>query len=171
LGRSIFVETPDAASITDVTWIVPGSVTHAQDWTQRANHLEFTAVDGGLAVTLPSNPNAAPPGYYMLFLINDNGVPSMAEWVRAALPGPGLPGDFNGNGTVDTADYVVWRKGLGTTYTPADYVDWQRHFGESTGTASGAAVPEPGGILLSVVGLARWISGRRSRSTRRSASA
>ena len=161
LGHSFFVETPDAASIADVTWIVPGSVTHAQDWTQRANHLEFTVVEGGLAITLPSNPNAAPPGYYMLFLINDNGVPSVAEWIHAALPGPGLPGDFNADGAVDAADYVVWRTGLGTTYTVADYIDWQQHFGESSGGGSSTAVPEPDGTVLCLIGLICWIRQRR----------
>ena len=160
LGRTFFVETPDAASIADVTFIVPGSVTHSQDWTQRANHLEFTEVEGGLAITLPSNPNAAPPGYYMLFLIDDNGVPSVAEWVRATLPSPGLPGDFNLDGAVDAADYVVWRKGVGTSYTQADYIDWQKHFGESAVVGSGyfveptvsTLVPEPANLWLAVWG-------------------
>jgi len=34
---------------------------------------------------------------------------------------PSIPGDFNNNGVVDAADYVVWRKGLGTTYDQNDY--------------------------------------------------
>jgi hypothetical protein len=159
LGRSFYVETPDAADITDVTWVVPGAVTHSQDWTQRVNHLEFTTVDGGLAVTLPSNPNAAPPGYYMLFLINSNGVPSMAEWVQATLPTPGLPGDFNHDNIVNAADYAAWRKGLGATYTPADLVDWKKHFGESAG--SGSAVPSPDGMTLFMVGIIFLMGARR----------
>ena len=36
-----------------------------------------------------------------------------------------LPGDFNGDGAVDAADYVVWRMGLGTTYSQADYDVWR----------------------------------------------
>jgi hypothetical protein len=160
LGRSFFVQTPDAASIADVTWIVPGAVTHSQDWTQRANHLDFTVVDGGLAITPPSNPNAAPPGYYMLFLINNNGVPSIAEWVRATLPIPGLPGDFNHDNMVNAADYVVWRKGLGTTYTQSDFIDWKMHFGETAGVGGGSAVPEPATILFVAVA-AVWLMGRR----------
>src|SRR5262245_24788108 len=39
-----------------------------------------------------------------------------------------IPGDFNGNGTVDAADYVVWRK---TGGTQADYTTWRTHFGQS----------------------------------------
>ena len=52
---------------------------------------------------------------------------------------PPVTGDFNGNGIVDAADYVVWRNGLGTTYTQADYDVWRTHFGQTAG--SGAALP------------------------------
>src|SRR5262245_7424043 len=43
-----------------------------------------------------------------------------------------VPGDFNHDGQVDTADYVVWRAGLGTTYTQSDYELWSMHFGQSS---------------------------------------
>jgi hypothetical protein len=56
-----------------------------------------------------------------------------------------LPGDFNQDGSVDAADYVVWRKGLGTTYTDEDYNIWRAHLGEYR---SGSAVADP---LLSSV--------------------
>ncbi len=72
--------------------------------------------------------------------------------------GSTLFGDYNGNGVVDAADYVVWRKGLGTTYSQADYSAWRSHFGQTAGSGSAlpsaellsAAVPEPGsaGLLL-----------------------
>ncbi len=57
----------------------------------------------------------------------------------------GLAGDYNQNGTVDAADYVVWRNGLGTTYTQDDYNIWRANFGRTAGTGSGVAatVPEP----------------------------
>jgi hypothetical protein len=41
------------------------------------------------------------------------------------------PGDFNVDGRVDAADYVVWRKGLGTIYTSSDINMWRAHFGET----------------------------------------
>ncbi|MEX0611587.1 MAG: hypothetical protein WD738_19310 [Pirellulales bacterium] len=75
-----------------------------------------------------------------------------------ALP-IGLPGDFNFDGTVDAADYVVWRKGLGTTHTPGDYDIWRAHFGETGGSgstsfaASQSPVPEPACSGLAVVGV------------------
>jgi hypothetical protein len=50
-----------------------------------------------------------------------------------------IPGDFNHDGTVDTADYVVWRKNPGGIYTQNDYVDWRANFGATLGVGSGAA--------------------------------
>jgi uncharacterized protein YjbI with pentapeptide repeats len=63
---------------------------------------------------------------------------------------PAIPGDFNSNGIVDTADYVVWRKGLGTTYTQSDYGVWRAHFGQSIirGAFTTQSVPEPNAIVL-----------------------
>jgi T5SS/PEP-CTERM-associated repeat protein len=64
----------------------------------------------------------------------------------------GLPGDYNHNGVVDAADYVVWRKGLGTTYTQNDFSVWRSHFGQTAGSGVGAnaaaAVPEPATLVL-----------------------
>jgi hypothetical protein len=66
-----------------------------------------------------------------------------------------LPGDFNGNGVVDAADYVVWRKRLGTTYTQIDFNTWRANFGQTAGSAAGigtnALVPEPATTLLLLV--------------------
>jgi fibronectin-binding autotransporter adhesin len=70
----------------------------------------------------------------------------------------GLAGDYNQNGIVDAADYVVWRKGLGTTYTPNDYNVWRANFGATIGSGSGAGssanvpVPEPAVMVLLLMG-------------------
>jgi PEP-CTERM motif-containing protein len=71
-------------------------------------------------------------------------------------------GDFNLDGTVDAADYVVWRNGLGTIYNQNDYGVWRSHFGASLGPGSGAAllsaaplsaaVPEPASFVLATLG-------------------
>jgi len=67
---------------------------------------------------------------------------------------PMLPGDYNTNGKVDSADYVVWRDGLGTIYTQADYAVWRAHFGETAGpSASLSSVPEPAGWVILVAAL------------------
>ncbi len=78
---------------------------------------------------------------------------------------PGLYGDYNDDGTIDAADYTVWRDTLaaGTSLTndstpgtvdESDYLYWKAHYGESVGAGSGsgtlaaAAVPEPGTLTL-----------------------
>jgi hypothetical protein len=65
-----------------------------------------------------------------------------------------LLGDFDHSGAVNAADYVVWRKGLGTIYSAGDYDVWRAHYGEggsgsgSGSAVNGAAVPEPGTVML-----------------------
>jgi T5SS/PEP-CTERM-associated repeat protein len=74
-----------------------------------------------------------------------------------------LPGDFNHNGVVDAADYVVWRKSDGT---PANYNIWRAHFGQTPGSGAGvsanAAVPEPAtAVLLIFAAAVRCLKRRR----------
>jgi hypothetical protein len=71
-----------------------------------------------------------------------------------------LAGDFNHDAAVDAADYVVWRKGHGTTYTQDHYDVWRTNFGRtasgSAGVHANAAVPEPSSaslLLLAVTGI------------------
>ncbi|HKC46280.1 MAG TPA: Ig-like domain-containing protein, partial [Gemmatimonadales bacterium] len=78
-GQTLTALTTDAASITKVTLIRFGSVTHAFDEGQRLITLSFSQVSGGISVTLPSSRNIAPPGPYLLFLVNGNGVPAVGR--------------------------------------------------------------------------------------------
>jgi hypothetical protein len=97
----------------------------------------------------------------------------------------GLLGDYNGNGRVDAADYVLWRDTL-TANVPngtgadgsgngvidvADYNVWKANFGNSAGSGAGAgtvlsqAVPEPASFLLALVGMMlATVDRRRGRS-------
>ena len=81
-GRSFLVGTPASSTIAKVSLIALGSVTHAFDMGQRFTWLGFTAASGGIQVSAPSSSNGAPPGYYMLFLVNGSGVPSVGKIVR-----------------------------------------------------------------------------------------
>jgi galactose oxidase-like protein/glyoxal oxidase-like protein/Big-like domain-containing protein/Kelch motif protein len=81
-GQIFTVSTPNAAQVTNVRWIRLGSVTHAFDMSQRANTLSFTRSDTGVNVTAPIKASLAPPGYYLLFILNRNGVPSVGKIVR-----------------------------------------------------------------------------------------
>ena len=80
-----------------------------------------------------------------------------------------IPGDFNLDGAVDAADYIVWRKGIGVAPTPENYNTWRAHFGMTAGSGSGsagsqAAVPEPATFVLLMFAAAGW-SLRRVRHT------
>jgi hypothetical protein len=81
-GQSFQVETPDAASIQKVSFIRLGSVTHAFDLSQRFLSLSFSTAGGDLSVTAPASGNLAPPGYYLLTILNGSGVPSISKIVR-----------------------------------------------------------------------------------------
>jgi hypothetical protein len=81
-GQTLTVTTAYAAQITGVRWVRLGSVTHAFDAGQRANTLGFTRASGVVKVKTPTNARQAPPGYYQLFLLNRNGVPSVGSVVR-----------------------------------------------------------------------------------------
>ncbi len=86
-GGGFTVTTPDAANISSVVLMHPGAPTHAFDTDQRLVGLSFTKGSGTLTVTAPPNGNIAPPGYYMLFLVNSAGVPSVAKFTKLGTTG------------------------------------------------------------------------------------
>jgi autotransporter-associated beta strand protein len=85
----------------------------------------------------------------------------------------GVPSDYNGNGTVDAGDYVMWRKGgpLLNDFTPGvgpdDYTLWRSRFGKTTnpgsGLGGGGAVPEPSTCVLAGMVVSLLVVGRRGR--------
>ena len=98
-GAGFQVQTPDAANVNSVVLMRPGAPTHAFDMEQRLVGLSFTAGSGLLNVTAPPNGNIAPPGYYMLFILNSAGVPSVATFVQlSASPPP--PSDVPPTATI-----------------------------------------------------------------------
>jgi hypothetical protein len=80
--QSFSVVTPNAAQVTEVRWIRLGSVTHAFDMGARANTLTFSVTNEAVNVTAPATADLAPPGYYMIFILNRNGVPSRGHIVQ-----------------------------------------------------------------------------------------
>ncbi len=77
----------EATEIDKVSFVRLGSSTHGFDMDQRYASLVFEVVDDlTLRVSSPADANLAPPGYYMLFLISDDGVPSIAKYVRLYDP-------------------------------------------------------------------------------------
>jgi hypothetical protein len=94
--------------------------------------------------------NAIGPGSHRLTLNGTNQVFDKNFGVTIAAP-PGLTGDYNNNGGVDTADYVVWRKNLNQSVTlpndstpgtvvQADYDVWRANFGNTSGSGASAVL-------------------------------
>jgi uncharacterized membrane protein len=96
--------------------------------------------------TIQFGTRAGSPAYFPYF------EPMLFMGIRSVAA---LAGDFNGDGAVDATDYLVWREGLGTTYTQADYDVWRAHFGQTAGSStSHVSVPEPNSVALSLFALA-----------------
>ena len=81
-GGTFQVTTPDPKSIAKVALVRPMAVTHHTSPEQRMVYLPFASVDYQLLVKAPDDGNAAPPGWYMLFLVDKSGVPSVAKFVH-----------------------------------------------------------------------------------------
>lgn len=90
-GQTFGVTTPDASSIARVELISPGAATHDFNMGQRFVNLSYSVAGGQLTVTGPATSDVAPPGWYMLFIVNSSGVPSQAAWVNVE-PAGGGPG-------------------------------------------------------------------------------
>lgn len=70
------------APVLKAELIRPEAVTHSSDPNQRLVDLPMTVNGNTIGLNLTSNPNLAPPGWYMLFVVGTNGVPSVAKWVK-----------------------------------------------------------------------------------------
>jgi hypothetical protein len=90
-GAPMEIATANPASISKVALIRLGAVTHSDNMEQRYVPLSFTAGATSLTATAPANANVAPPGIYMLFIIDGNGVPSIARMVSVGIQGNAAP--------------------------------------------------------------------------------
>ncbi|MGW2054576.1 galactose oxidase-like domain-containing protein [Streptomyces sp. NPDC001840] len=72
--------------ITKAELIRPAAVTHSSDPNQRFVDLPLTVDGNNVDLNVTSNPNLAPPGWYMLFAVDANGIPSVAKWVHLGGP-------------------------------------------------------------------------------------
>jgi hypothetical protein len=80
-GATFSIVTPDAASIARVALMRPGATTHANDFDQRYVDLRFTVGSGHLSAAAPVSGNYAPPGSYMLVIVNSRGIPSIMPFI------------------------------------------------------------------------------------------
>ena len=174
-GQSFFVQTPDAAAISKVTMLRLSSVTHAFNMSQYINTLSFSQAPGGLNVVAPagaavaSPATVAPPGPYMLFILNGSGVPSVASIVQVSSnpTGPTLTALSPSSAAAGGLDFTLTV--TGTNFVSGSVVRWNEAnrpttFGSATqltaaisagdiaaaGTAS-VTVQNPGGAVSSAL--------------------
>lgn len=77
-----FTVTTDRGNMTSAVLVAPGATTHANDMHQRAIKLPAKPLANGLSATVPASSALVPPGYYMLFVLDAEGIPSVAKFVR-----------------------------------------------------------------------------------------
>jgi hypothetical protein len=111
-GGSFAIVTPDASRVASVSLIALGAVTHAFNENQRFVPLTFSNAGTSLNVQAPSNGNIAPPGPYMIFLVDTNGVPSIAAMTRLPSPAedsqpPTAPSNLNASASVSSVS-LTW---------------------------------------------------------------
>ncbi|MEO9120234.1 MAG: galactose oxidase early set domain-containing protein, partial [Solirubrobacteraceae bacterium] len=80
-GTAVF-STPGAAEIASARLMRPSAVTHVTDLEQRSIALGVRRTASAVALTVPSSAGLVPPGWYMLFVTNRQGSPSIARWVH-----------------------------------------------------------------------------------------
>lgn len=152
-GTAFSVTTPDAANIASVVLMKDGASTHAFNMEQRLVGLTFTAGSGVLNVTGPPNGNVAPPGYYLLFLINNAGVPSVAQFVQVST----APTDVPPTGTITSpATNVSISPGQSVTFAGSGTANSGTIAGYSWsirgGTPATSLVQNPGAVTFPTPG-------------------
>ena len=82
-GSTFAINTPNATDIAEVVLVRGGAVTHGFNMSQRGIELVIAGIGPGmLDVESPPQVNLAPPGWYLMFILNTSRVPSMGRWVR-----------------------------------------------------------------------------------------
>ncbi len=83
-GGEYTIGTTQGSPLRSAVLVRPAAVSHSSDSNQRLVDLGATAASGGATVRVPGNRNLTPPGWYMLFVVDGNGVPSVAKWVHVS---------------------------------------------------------------------------------------
>ena len=139
-GQTFFVGTPDSANVAQVTLVRLGSVTHSFNGNQRFVRLGFAGAPGGVNATAPANNALAPPGHYLLFLVNRDGIPSVGRILHlgsGSAPVSPPPPDPIGTTARAITFGDVWKyddRGIdnGTAWLSAGFDDssWQQGKGQ-----------------------------------------
>lgn len=137
-GQQFAISTAQAGSIRKVGLVRLGAPTHGADQGQRYVPLKFSASGSTLTTTAPSTATIAQPGYYMLFVTDAAGVPSVAKIVQVRAQVPVAPvrttapsSDYDGDRKTDIA---IWRPSTG---------GWSVRGGSTATIGGGSDVPVP----------------------------
>jgi hypothetical protein len=153
-GTPFSVNYTSISPISSAVLIRPGSVTHAGDMEQRLIGLcgatsPCTASNNTLSLTTPPNGSIAPPGYYMLFLLDSAGVPSKARFIQltpnsySLVPPTGTITTPSGDMTITAGSMI----NFGTSTSASEY-SWVFPGGSPTTSTT----QNPGNVTFSVPG-------------------
>jgi hypothetical protein len=162
-NQGFTVTTPNATAISRVTLVRLSSVTHAFNMNQRFMDLAFSKASNGLSVTAPLNQNIAPPGHYLLSILNGNGVPSVSKVVQIVAgtppPPPPPPGDCappappaNATDRMTNLDATLWNYSVHQTAVSQCGTSVVKSTGTGTDFAAtfGRKSSLPGGSSISI---------------------
>ena len=168
-GNGFGTNTP----LIDNTWhhvaLVKSGTTvtiYADGESENTNTVSAASQNNSLPLLIGFNPGEGTQGYWKGLLdelkIYGRALAPSEIATLAINPGDDLPGDYNHDGTVDAADYIVWRKS--DSGNAQGYTDWQENFGEGNGAVGGSVgpspsqtgVPEPATLLLLMFAAAGW---------------
>ena len=147
LGDEAFLWTAGGGMQNLRELLIAGGATGLTGWT--LTQATAVSADGRTIVGYGTNPRG-----------------QIEAWLAHLDLGPTLAGDFNEDAVVDAADYVVWRNGLGTSYTQNDYDVWRTHFAQTVGSGAAGyplgasaelpqfAIPEPATLVMVLLGMA-----------------
>jgi hypothetical protein len=140
-GTSITIPTPDAANVARVSLVKTGCTTHHYDTDMRLIWLPITnSTTNSVTVAAPINANIAPPGYYMIHILDSSLVPSTAQIIK--IPGTGAdttpPAKVTGL-SVTTASGSAGSSQLNLAWTANTEPDLN-HYNIYRGTTQGFAV-------------------------------
>lgn len=123
-GSTCCVDFSSTTTNNKVVLLRPAALTHGVNMDARYVLLDdLSCGPGHKQVSAPANPNLAPPGYYMMFVVDDNGIPSEAAWVQIVLDCGGgcdceagsecpaatnslFTGDVNNDGAITSSDII-----------------------------------------------------------------
>ena len=154
-GEPFVIETPDPGAIASVSLIRVGTMTHSFNPDQRFLRLDFTQAVNGVSAALPANANMTPPGYYLLFVVNGQGVPSVGKFVRVPsttedFAAPAAPQALAGSGGLGTValtwspatdDVGVALYNVHRSATPGFLPAAGNRVAQVTGTSYGESLP------------------------------